>query len=600
MLKIADLGLARPYFESKKQNNEDYLLSNRWQVVTRYYRAPELVIGLRAYDWRADVWSAGAIFGELLTSIPIFTGNSDAEQLYAMSLLCGPVNEDSWPSLANYSEIDIKKRNRQLHLEAEFMKKVFGVIKARKNNGIQRRELTDVMRIYMHSWPNDENINAALDLMDALLQYDPKNRLSAKEAVQHPWFQMKPFPHVPEARFSHMTEYDCYKKKKTNSRNNNNNNNNNTNNNTNNSSNNSIQHDRRKDTTLGEGFEYWHDYSKKVSKLREEMPDETHIEGSLLPLLNLIKDEKTHTDQQLLNQKRQKAPQNMNNNNNNNKNQNHSFQRNPNMQRQRNPNNSTLNSNNLNQMNRHNSNRGGRGGSIHYGRGGGGGHQHQHQHQHAHHSHSHSSHGRGGGGGGGSHHSHSHNARGSHAHGRGGSRGGGLRPQYPSQRGPIYPSQRGHRRMGGHANRGGGSHMHSHRGGSGMHSNRCGGGGGGSMHSGQHSHHSNAHHSHSHHSNHPQQHQMTRDGFRVPMSMPRYGMGRNDRDRSNRMMMGQNRGHRHNNNTNNNMNSSNSNNMGSLNDNGASGIGMGNGGIGGGHGPPPQKKRRLNLNDGGN
>ncbi|VDL99315.1 unnamed protein product [Schistocephalus solidus] len=94
ILKIADFGLARVY---STENNRPY----SHQVATRWYRAPELLYGARNYSLSVDLWSVGAIFGEMLNNSPLFPGENDIEQLWFVIRVLGTPTEESWPGLRN-------------------------------------------------------------------------------------------------------------------------------------------------------------------------------------------------------------------------------------------------------------------------------------------------------------------------------------------------------------------------------------------------------------------------------------------------------------------------------------------------------------------
>lgn len=74
VLKICDFGFARSTIKGEGKEFTDY-------VSTRWYRAPELLVGDRNYGKTVDVWAIGCIFVELLTGHPLFTGESDYETL---------------------------------------------------------------------------------------------------------------------------------------------------------------------------------------------------------------------------------------------------------------------------------------------------------------------------------------------------------------------------------------------------------------------------------------------------------------------------------------------------------------------------------------
>lgn len=76
-LKICDFGLARSLATDSAE--KDIVLTE--EVATRWYRAPEVLLGSQNYEKSADVWSIGCILGELLLGKPLFPGNSTLNQL---------------------------------------------------------------------------------------------------------------------------------------------------------------------------------------------------------------------------------------------------------------------------------------------------------------------------------------------------------------------------------------------------------------------------------------------------------------------------------------------------------------------------------------
>lgn len=89
VLKIADFGLA------KRFGTPDRLHTHR--VVTRFYRAPELLFGARAYGPAVDIWAVGCIIAELLLRVPFLPGESDLDQLTKIFTTLGSPNEETWP-----------------------------------------------------------------------------------------------------------------------------------------------------------------------------------------------------------------------------------------------------------------------------------------------------------------------------------------------------------------------------------------------------------------------------------------------------------------------------------------------------------------------
>ncbi|PAV83321.1 hypothetical protein WR25_12344 [Diploscapter pachys] len=94
-IKIADFGLAR-FFGSP---NRIYT----HQVVTRWYRSPELLYGAKAYGVGVDIWAMGCIIGELLLKAPLFPGESELDQLSKIYHVLGVPTEEDWPGMKQLS-----------------------------------------------------------------------------------------------------------------------------------------------------------------------------------------------------------------------------------------------------------------------------------------------------------------------------------------------------------------------------------------------------------------------------------------------------------------------------------------------------------------
>ncbi|PNH07529.1 Cyclin-dependent kinase B1-1 [Tetrabaena socialis] len=145
-LKVADLGLGRHFSVPLK--------SYTHEIVTLWYRAPEVLLGATHYATPVDMWSVGCIFAELVRKAPLFPGDSEYQQLLHIFKLLGTPNEDNWP----------------------------GVTKLRDWHEWPQWAPQDLHRIF----PTLEE--AGLDLMKAMFHYDPAMRISAKEAIKHSYF----------------------------------------------------------------------------------------------------------------------------------------------------------------------------------------------------------------------------------------------------------------------------------------------------------------------------------------------------------------------------------------------------------------------------
>ncbi|CAH1758269.1 16935_t:CDS:2 [Entrophospora sp. SA101] len=173
ILKIADFGLSRPV------KNKALTAC----VVTRWYRAPEILLGERHYTTAIDIWAIGCVFGEMLKRCPILMGNSDINQLLEICKLCGTPSEEVWPKW------------KKLPVASSFT-------------------LREYPRIIFNEFePKHGAISA--DLLDKLLVLDPEKRLSAFEALNHKYFQTSPLPANPDdlPKYESSHEYNCRKER---------------------------------------------------------------------------------------------------------------------------------------------------------------------------------------------------------------------------------------------------------------------------------------------------------------------------------------------------------------------------------------------------
>lgn len=150
-VKIADLGLAREI--RSKPPFTDY-------VSTRWYRAPEVLFRSPTYGAPIDVWAVAAIMAELYTLRPLFPGASEADEVYKICQILGAPSQAAWPEGLRLAE----------------------------QAGIKVPNLPAIalQTIVQNASPE------AIDLMAAMLRYDPARRPTAVEALQHPYFQKTP------------------------------------------------------------------------------------------------------------------------------------------------------------------------------------------------------------------------------------------------------------------------------------------------------------------------------------------------------------------------------------------------------------------------
>ncbi|SAL95362.1 hypothetical protein [Absidia glauca] len=145
-LKIADFGLSRAFGVPMRAYTH--------QVITLWYRAPEILLGSPHYSTAVDMWSVGCILAEMITLKPIFPGDSQIDELFKIFRLLGTPTEEVWPGVTTlpdfhetfppWQAVDIKSK------------------------------LTKVPRPVQLD-------DLAIDLIKSLLTYDPYHRISAKK-----------------------------------------------------------------------------------------------------------------------------------------------------------------------------------------------------------------------------------------------------------------------------------------------------------------------------------------------------------------------------------------------------------------------------------
>lgn len=109
-LKIADFGLARAFSIPIRPYTHE--------VVTLWYRPPEILLGQSAYAPAVDMWGVGTIFAEMVTKRPLFPGDSEIDEIYRIFRLLGTPSEEEWPnvtSLPDYATTFPQWRKKDLH-----------------------------------------------------------------------------------------------------------------------------------------------------------------------------------------------------------------------------------------------------------------------------------------------------------------------------------------------------------------------------------------------------------------------------------------------------------------------------------------------------
>ncbi|RNF18814.1 protein kinase [Trypanosoma conorhini] len=94
VVKLGDYGLARVENIPVKKYSHD--------VVSLWYRSPDVMMGTALYGFAVDMWSVGCIFAEMITGKPLLNGRTEAEQLLKIFCLLGTPTPETWPSLPSY------------------------------------------------------------------------------------------------------------------------------------------------------------------------------------------------------------------------------------------------------------------------------------------------------------------------------------------------------------------------------------------------------------------------------------------------------------------------------------------------------------------
>jgi len=155
-LRLIDWGLAEFYHK-----DQDYNV----RVASRYFKGPELLVDMQDYDYSLDLWSLGCMFaGLIFKREPFFRGNDNKDQLVKIAKVLGSDMLDAWMDKYGLS------------------------ISWRALVGKQPPKpwISFVVPDNQHLCNNPE----ALDLVDKLLRYDPQERLTAKEAMEHRYFHL--------------------------------------------------------------------------------------------------------------------------------------------------------------------------------------------------------------------------------------------------------------------------------------------------------------------------------------------------------------------------------------------------------------------------
>ncbi|CEO99568.1 Cyclin-dependent kinase 2 like protein [Plasmodiophora brassicae] len=156
VLKLSDFGLAKIFGSPNAVYSP--------QACTLWFRAPELLFGATSYGSPSDIWSCGCIFAQLMLRVPLFHGSTELEQLASIFAIMGTPAEADWPGMtALPSYVQFEARTPQP------LSSIFPGVHA-----------------------------AALDLLQAMLTFDPAKRITAADALAHEYFKTEPAETPPD------------------------------------------------------------------------------------------------------------------------------------------------------------------------------------------------------------------------------------------------------------------------------------------------------------------------------------------------------------------------------------------------------------------
>jgi cyclin-dependent kinase 1 len=146
-IKLADFGLARALCIPVRVYTHE--------VVTLWYRAPEVLLGSPRYSTPVDIWSIGCIFAEMLSKRPLFRGDSEIDQLFRIFRTMTTPTEETWPGVSSLPDYKLTFPSWRTNTLATSVKQID---------------------------------NYSLDLLQSMLVYDPSKRISSRNALAHPYF----------------------------------------------------------------------------------------------------------------------------------------------------------------------------------------------------------------------------------------------------------------------------------------------------------------------------------------------------------------------------------------------------------------------------
>eukprot|EP01090_Pellita_catalonica_P011611 TRINITY_DN233_c0_g1_i2.p1 TRINITY_DN233_c0_g1~~TRINITY_DN233_c0_g1_i2.p1 ORF type:complete len:475 (-),score=42.27 TRINITY_DN233_c0_g1_i2:90-1355(-) len=160
-------------------------------IQSRFYRSPEVLLEL-GYDYQIDIWGLGCVLMELHTGHPLFPGKNEADQLSEICRILGPAPGSmiarcqKWGTFYNYENQKFTLKN------------------AKPRSSLKTEILPAMQRRKEQPQHGSRNYDIFLDFIRKLLVFNPEERLTAVEAMKHPFFTQ--WNAVPQNHFPDSTE----------------------------------------------------------------------------------------------------------------------------------------------------------------------------------------------------------------------------------------------------------------------------------------------------------------------------------------------------------------------------------------------------------
>ncbi|XP_028951224.1 serine/threonine-protein kinase AFC1-like isoform X3 [Malus sylvestris] len=162
-IKVIDFGSTA--YEHQEHN---YIVS------TRHYRAPEVILGL-GWSYPCDIWSVGCILIELCSGEALFQTHENLEHLAMMERVLGPMPQHMLKRADRHAEKYVRRGRLDWPEGATSRESIKAVLKLHRLQNIVMQHV-------------DHSAGDLIDLLQGLLKFDPSSRLTAPEALRHPFF----------------------------------------------------------------------------------------------------------------------------------------------------------------------------------------------------------------------------------------------------------------------------------------------------------------------------------------------------------------------------------------------------------------------------